>query len=273
LPRNPLKRLAQLWGVELEGNVIESPTGRVCFGRRGDSCVVVKVLNSDNDEFNSLAALRHFDGNGAVRVVDHAEGAMLLERIVPGTPLTDLVLAGRDDEATAALCDVIAALHRAAPPAQGFPLVEDWGAELALYRTSGDATIPPTLVDRAIGLFAELAASQGPRRLLHGDLHHDNILYDERRGWVAIDPKGVVGEACYEVGSALRNPTSDPARFAVASIIERRIEIVAQRLGFDCGRTLAWACAQAVLSAVWSIADGQDPTRGLASARVMMTML
>ena len=273
MPQDPLKQLAQHWGVELEGDVIESPTGRVCFGRRGDNSVVLKVLNSDNDEINSLAALRHFDANGAVRVVDHAENAMLLERIVPGTPLTDLVLAGRDDEATAVLCDVMAALHRPAPPAQGFPLVEDWGAELALYQKSGDATIPPAMVDRAIGLFAELAASQGPRRLLHGDLHHANILYDERRGWVAIDPKGVVGEACYELGAALRNPTSDPARFAVASIIERRIRIAAERLGFDYGRTLAWAYAQAVLSAVWCMADGNDPARGLAIATAIHAML
>ncbi len=111
---------------------------------------------------------------------------MLLERAVPGRPLTERVIAGRDDEATAILCDVMAALHRPELPAQNFPSIEDWGRELNDYRHSGDTTVPAVLLDRAIGLFTELAGSQGPRRLLHDDLHHDNILYDLRRGWLAI---------------------------------------------------------------------------------------
>jgi streptomycin 6-kinase len=138
---------------------------------------------------------------------------------------------------------------------------------------TGAGTIPPDLIGRAISCFQDLASSQGPRRLLHGDLHHHNILFDDRRGWVAIDPKGVIGESAYEIGAALRNPTSDPAVFAVPSIIKRRISIVSERLALDPDRILRWAFAQGVLSAVWRVADGRDPRRGLATASAILPML
>jgi streptomycin 6-kinase len=90
-------------------------------------------------------------------------------------------------------------------------------------------------------MFAELAASQGPRCLLHGDLHQTNILWDEQRGWLAIDPKGVIGEPAYEFGAALRNPD--------VGLADRRIHIIAERTGLDRERVAGWAYAQAVLSA------------------------
>jgi streptomycin 6-kinase len=213
--------------------------------------------------------LSHFDGTGAVKVLDHDGGAMLLERAVPGRPLTELVMTGRDDEATAILCEVMAALHGLEVPQQSFPTVEDWGRELDVYRHSGDTSIPTNLLDRAIGLFTELAGSQGVRRLLHGDLHHDNILFDDRRGWLAIDPKGVIGEPSYEVGAALRNPA---ARFTVPSIIERRVGIFCERLGFNRRRVFGWAFAQAVLSAVWQVEAGDAPT-GLMTAEAVLQLL
>jgi streptomycin 6-kinase len=270
LAQDRIQSLARQWDVTLDGPIRQSPTGQVAFGLRANDQVVVKVPNPDEDEANSLAVLRHFRGNGAVKILDHDGSAMLLERAVPGRPLTELVIAGRDDEATAILCDVIAALHRFELPQQSFPAVEDWGRELSDYRRSGDRAIPAVMLDRAIRLFAELAGSQGPRRLLHGDLHHDNILYDQRRDWLAIDPKGVIGESSYEVGAALRNPTSE---FTVPSIIDRRIAIICERLGFDRARVLRWAFAQSVLSTVWLLKAGRDPTGGLATADAVLQLL
>jgi streptomycin 6-kinase len=273
MAEDTVQALAHRWGAVLDGPFVESPTGRVGFGQRGSDRVVLKIPHPDEDEANSLAALLHFDGSGCVRVLDHDRRAMLLERAIPGRPLTELVLAGRDDEATSVLCDVAAALHRPDVPADDFPCIEDWGRELDYYRRSNDPTIPAAMVDRAIALFAELASSQGARRLLHGDLHHDNILYDERRGWLAIDPKGVVGESSYEFGAALRNPTKDITRFAVPSIIERRVQIICERTACDRDRLLGWTFAQGVLSAVWRVQGRRDPTRGLATAEAVLPLL
>jgi streptomycin 6-kinase len=271
---NFLSVLCSTWSVDIDGAPIETATAHVAFGMRGRDAVVLKIPKPDGDEANASSTLRHFGGHGAVRLLEcDACGAMLLERAIPGRPLSELVVAGADDEATAILCDVMAALHRPEAPSTDFPHIEDWGAELLRYRASGDETIAPAIVERAIEIFADLASTQGTLRLLHGDLHHANVLYDRQRGWLAIDPKGVVGEPIYEIGAALRNPTSDTAMFAVPAIIERRIGMISARLGFDPVRALAWTFAQGVLSAAWRIEDGRDPTRGLATAHAALHLL
>jgi streptomycin 6-kinase len=236
--------------------------------------MVLKLPVAGGDEADAWRVLQHQRGQGAVCLIDHAgDGAVLLERALPGDRLTDLMLAGHDDAAMVILCQVAATLHHAAPPPHHFPRVEDWACGFARHRTSGDATIPAAMLDRAQALFAALAATQGARRLLHGDLHHDNILFDARRGWLAIDPKGVLGEAANEIGAALRNPTEDASRFADAAIIERRVAIAVAQLGLDRQRVLAWAFAQAVLSAVWSLEDGFSPVGGLATATALLPLI
>jgi streptomycin 6-kinase len=97
-------------------------------------------------------------------------------------------------------------------------------------------------------------------RLLHGDLHHDNVILDDDRGWLAVDPKGVIAEPEYEVGAALRNPFDRPVLFADPATIRKRVDRFARDLALDATRVLSWAFAQAVLSAVWTVEDGLEIT-------------
>ena len=120
--------------------------------------------------------------------------------------------------------------------------------------TSGP--LPEKLTGEAERLFAELLASQSEPVVLHGDLHHFNILAAERQPWLAIDPKGVVGEPEYEVGAFLRNPMPDLlSKPHPGSILARRLDQFSEELGFDRERLRSWGIAQAVLSAWWSIED------------------
>jgi len=149
-------------------------------------------------------------------------------------------------------------LGRMAPldPPAWCPTVEHTGAAFGPYLASGDATVPRELVEPAQRIYTELCITQRNPGLLHGDLHHYNVLSDRARGWCAIDPKGVVGELEYEVGAALRNPFDRPELFATLAIVERRLEQFGIVLGLDLGRARGWCFAQAVLSAIWSIGDG-----------------
>lgn len=272
--RRLLEEMVRKWGLELEGLPFETRSGVIAFARRGAERVVLKLPNRKSNEAAAGAALEHFQGRGAIRVLGHdATGALLLERAQPGHALTDLVLQGDDDQAMVVLCEVVSALHRPEPPDSGFPVVEDWGRGFERYRKMGLATIPAGMLDRASGLFADLATSQAARRLLHGDLHHDNIMFDSNRGWLATDPKGVLGEPAYEIDAALRNPTEDASWFARPSIVDRRVRIVSDCLGLDRQCVLGWAFAQAVLSAVWSLEDQLDPSRGLLTAEAILPML
>ena len=104
-------------------------------------------------------------------------------------------------------------------------------------------------------LYDELIASSSAPVLLHADLHHWNILAAEREPWLALDPKGVVGEPAYEVGALLRNPIPDIATFLMRRDPGRRIDQLAELLGFDRQRLIGWGIAQVVLSATWDIDD------------------
>lgn len=262
------------WRILVE-SIRETESSILAFGRRDNQPVVLKVIRNRGDEWRCGEVLEAFDGKGTVRVYEHVEGAILLERLTPGTSLVSIALNGKDDEATGILADVIAKM---APrtAVNAVRTVQEWGKGFERYVASGDTQIQTRLVLEAHRVYSTLCGSQSRQRLLHGDLHHYNVLWDAERGWVAIDPKGVVGELAYEVGAALRNPHEQPALFVEPTRIEKRVEHFALTLGLDPTRVLAWGFAQAVLSAIWTVEDGfalEPGNPSMALAHVMRPML
>jgi streptomycin 6-kinase len=225
---------------------------------RGDGRAVVLKLGVPNPELScEIAALRLYAGRGAVQLLDadEAQGILLLERLIPGTLLRDLP---DDAQATQIAAAVMQALWRPLPPDHPFPTTARWAAGLERLRArfdGGTGPLPAALVDRAEGLFRDLLASSAPPVLLHGDLHHENILAAARAPWLALDPKGLAGEPAYEVGALLRNPGGIETWPDLRRIQARRIAILAETLQLDAPRIIGWTLAQAVLSAWWSIED------------------
>jgi streptomycin 6-kinase len=267
-----LAGLIDRWSLTPDGAPLATATAKVQFVRCSGRRLVLKLITHD-DEAGQPAILESYAGRGAVRLIERDGPAMLLERAWPGRPLSQQVREGADDSATGILADIMGELH-AAPVPDGLRTVEDWGAGFARKRAAtvsqGD---DPDLIDRAAQIYGELCRSQGERRLLHGDLHHDNVLEDEDRGWLAIDPKGVVGEAAYEAGALLRNPGPDPRLFAEPRIIRRRAGILAERLNLELERIVAWGFAQAVLAALWFVEDGLDPSLAWRAAKATRLLL
>lgn len=254
-----LDERARRWRVVVE-DTFETATSLIAYGRRDDDPVVLKLVKSAGDEWHAGGVLHAFGGRGVVRVHEFVGGAVLLERLLPGHSLVDLSLRDRDEESTTVLAAVIGAMSPDASM-RAAPTVREWGYGFRRYTASGDDRLPPELVFQAEESYDELVDSQSRPRLLHGDLQHSNVLFDDRRGWTAIDPKGVVGELEFEIGAALRNPIERPDVFAVPAVIERRVNHFATMLDLDADRALRWALAQVVLSAIWDIEDGSiEPT-------------
>lgn len=243
---------------------------------------VLKLGVPTGDSLRTEApALRAFAGRGAVRLVraDLDRGALLLERAEPGRRLRDLVPA-RDTEATAAVAGVARRLGRAPPPdaTPGMPdvatLSDAFDAYLAVHGDSGP--LPSELVARAGGLMRELCAAATERVVLHGDLHHDNILSATREPWLAIDPHGVVGDPGYEVGSLLYNPDPDDRDEALTALVPARVEQLADALAMPVERVVAWGFVKAVLSDVWtalSWTPSSPASRALDVARLLYPRL
>ena len=115
--------------------------------------------------------------------------------------------------------------------------------------------MPAALVERAEALFADLIPSQAEPVLLHGDLHHENVLSARRDPWLAIDPKGVVGEPAYGAATLVRESPDLAHETHADKVLERRLEQLSGELGLDRARLHGWALAQSVLAACWSLED------------------
>jgi streptomycin 6-kinase len=239
--------------------------------REDGSRAVLKIGFPDAEFLTEAAALRVFDGRGAVRLLeaDLDRYCTLLERIEPGVSLLAL---SDDEEATSIAAAVMRRLWR--PPPEGHPFftIDRWSRDIFTMRDRFGGTtgpFPEWLIDRAQSLFRELIASSTEPVVLHGDLHQDNILSGRREPWLAIDPKGLVGEPAYDTGSWLRNWLPDLLEQPnPRGILERRIDQFAEELGFDRTRIRDWALAQAVLSECWA-SEENDDTPDLAAAGLL----
>jgi streptomycin 6-kinase len=230
--------------------------------RRADGSQAVLKIGVPNHELSSeIHTLQWCNGDGICRVLeaDAAAGMLLLERLQPGEMLTSL----KDDEQMTRIgAQVMARVRRPAP--EGVPLIrlEDWFGELRTLRPrfdGGTGPFPKRLVEHVEATLPGLLAARPPL-LIHGDLHHFNIL-SSTRGWLAIDPKGVVGNPEYEVGPFLINPWGKYANHPGAvQLIERRIAILAEVLGYEREHVRDWGACHAVLSAFWDMAP--DGTTG-----------
>ncbi len=253
-----LKTKAAEWNVTLE-ETRETPSSLLGFGVRSGARVVLKLTKRSGDESHSGKVLKAFAGDGAVRVLESETDAVLLERVEPGVSLVELVTRGDDDEATRILAGIISKLAHHEAPVE-CPTVTDWARGFDSHLQSGNQQIPLSLVHEAREIYQELAATQRATMLLHGDLQHYNVLFDQDRGWVVIDPKGVVGELEYEIGAMIRNPIEHPDFFTNPATINRRLEILTAALHLDHARALRWSFAQSVLSEIWGIEDGYAVT-------------
>ncbi len=253
-----LSTLAEAWSLTVLPPFPNLTYNYVAPAIREDGKPVILKVGVPNPELaTEIAALHLFDGRGCAQLLasDETRGALLIERLLPGTPLRDLE---PDDRTVSIAAEVMQRIWRPAPDEHPFPTTTMWGEGFARMRhafAGGSGPFPPALADAAERLYAELDASGAAPVVLHGDLHQDNILAAHRAPWLAIDPKGVVGEPAYEVGALLRNPPSWRTRGELVRIMARRVDLLAEALGFERERIAGWGLAQAVLSAWWSYED------------------
>lgn len=244
-------------GLEAEWNLTLSPPfddlsySYVVPGVDSSARAVVLKVALPGLEFDSeIAALASYPEDVTVHMyrTDKARGAVLLEQLVPGLSLRDL---GDDETATRIAAELMRAI--AVQPQQSFPTVRDWFKTLfELDPPELSNLLPANLVLVAQQLGAALLSTMDEEVLLHGDLHHMNILSASRRPWIITDPKGVIGEPEFEVGAFLRNPLPEiGAEQDLCGVLDRRLSIFHQELGYDRQRMRDWALAQSVLAIAW----------------------
>lgn len=164
------------------------------------------------------------------------------------------------------------------PANHQLPTIGRWSLAFKRLRERFDGKtgpLPPRMVEKAERLCQELQASTPRQMLLHGDLHHDNILSHGENGWLAIDPKGVIGDLAYEAARFQHNPIPDFLSMNhPKKVAQRRVEIIAPILQEDQSRLLAWAFFDLMLGACWSVEEnGNHWQYSIACAEILDTLL
>lgn len=261
-----LSRAMIRWSLTKSTPVAETATSWVFrVEQNGRNFATLKILKplAAAEERRGAMLMNWYGGEGAATIFDMHGDTIFMEWLDGGT-LGDPVRAGKDDEGTIAIATVIASLHR--PRADAPEGLEPLRDRFQVLFDTDVRTWPHTARDlyaRANGIALKLFDRPSAQIPLHGDMHHDNVLSSDR-GWLAIDPKGLIGDPAYDLANIFINPkgaahlATDPRRIAA------RADILSARLNYSRKRILGWAAAHAALSACWELVEGRSITHQLA---------
>ncbi|HET9782214.1 MAG TPA: aminoglycoside phosphotransferase family protein [Candidatus Dormibacteraeota bacterium] len=245
LPR-AVHESAAHWRLRLGDPYPYAFTSLAIPARREDgSDVVLKVQHVDRETEHEALALSHWNGDGAIRLLDEypARTALLLERCIPGTPLPP-------EHGLEVLEGLLPRLWKPASAPPFRTLAEEashWSAGLRARRS-----VNPRLIDAALDAIASLAESQRDPVLLHQDLHGWNVLAAQREPWLVIDPKPLVGEREFGLAPIIRSTELGAGRRETI----RRLDRLTSELGLDRERARLWCVAQTV---AWSVGENSIP--------------
>nr|WP_308315554.1 aminoglycoside phosphotransferase family protein [Streptomyces sp. ISL-100] len=265
------------WGLRLAGPSMHGVASLVLPVERADGTpAALKLQLLDEESAGEAAALRAWDGDCVVRLLEHdeASGAMLLERLDAGRHLSvlpDTMAAVR------VLAELLVRLNAVAAPEGVRRLGDIAGAMLDDVPEAVKALADPAerrLLERCAGAVREVVGEPG-EQLLHWDLHYDNVLAPlvgsgRSEPWVVIDPKPLVGDPGFELLPALVN------RFDEGQVL-KRFDLMTEVLGLERGRARAWTLGRVLQNCLWELEDeeeGEGELMGeqVAVARALLTL-
>jgi streptomycin 6-kinase len=255
-------RWIDLWRLTPDGEPFTSLGGRLLPVRQAGVPAMLKVSHAP-EEIAGGALMSWWAGQGAAPVLAHEGEALLMVRAMGSGSLADMARNGKDDEASRIICTALNGLHAPRPgrlPASLNPL-PDWFGQLepAASRHGG-------VLAKSLAMSRRLLADPREVCVLHGDGHHGNILDFGELGWLAIDPKGLIGERGYDYAHPLCNPDLETA--VSPGRVARQVKVIAQAANLEPLRTLQWLLAYAGLSASWTLSDGNNPAGALQIAEI-----
>ena len=258
MERDTVAYLCDRWALLPEGPRIATASSTLVPVQRGAGRAMLKLAHT-MEEARGGRLMQWWGGDGAAPVLARHGSALLLARATGGS-----LAALGDDFATLVLVQVAARLAGAGSgPPPGLVALRRWFRALwPAARHHGG------VLAEAAAIAMVLLDTSRDEGVLHGDLHHGNVLDFGPDGWLAIDPKGLWGERGFEFVALFRNP--DAARVLAPGRLACEATRVAELAGLDRARLLGWVAAGAALAAAWTLSDGGDPDADLALIRLAL---
>jgi streptomycin 6-kinase len=250
---DPLQAWLKRWRLTPDGPSFSTEIGSLLMPVvAGGEPAMLKIAGGI-EERRGGALMEWWGGDGAARVLARDGDAILLERASGPGSLEAMARDGQDDAAVAILCQVAAGLHapRDRPPPDSLVPLPIWFRQL-----EPAASARGGIFVKAAAAARELLGDPHDVVVLHGDLHHNNVLDAGERGWVAIDPKGLIGERGFDFANIFHNPTRECAQ--APGRLHRLIGIVAELAGLEPVRLTKWILAYSGLNTAWCLDSGYD---------------
>lgn len=248
--------LLDQWQLTVDGDAFATPGSQLLPVRWQDRPAMLKRALTPEEESGGVL-MCWWNGDGAAHVYAHEADTLLMERATGTRDLLAMALNGQDDEASRILCATLARLHapRATPPPAHLVPLRPW------FRSLEAASGENTRFARSWAAARALLEHPQDAVVLHGDMHHRNVLDFGERGWLAIDPKCVTGERGFDYANLLTNP--DLPTVARPDRFHRQFDVIAGVAQLEPQRLLRWVVAFAGLSAAWFLEDEDE--QGIAS--------
>lgn len=264
-----IKALSDQWALKNITPVENMSYNYVAKAIRSDGQSIVLKIGFDKQVIvDEKQALAYFDGNAAIRLLDYDEkyNALLLDQAIPGTTLKSFYPAQDEFVIDCYVNTVKRLLSKSMNSPYRFRHVRDWLKAIDKVKSN---LIPNSLLQRAIDLKNSLLSTMTKEIVLHGDLHHDNILQNNDT-WVVIDPKGIVGEPEFEI-AAFDFIHADEMKdgIDIKKLFHQRLNLIAEKSQLSAERIKDWIFIRLILSAVWHVEDNGDPIKAVNLAEVL----
>ena len=264
---NAFDKYLTSWKLTPDGEPVTTGTSKLLPVRYKNAPAMLKIAMVSEERAGGQLMIG-WAGQGAAQILAHDGDALLMDRAIGKRSLASMAKHQQDDEASRIICATVSKLHArksTAIPSTLVPL-SYWFSALDFA-----AVQSVSVLSQAAAIAHELLKNPQETAVLHGDIHHENILDFGEQGWLAIDPKGLLGERSFDFANIFCNPNFDIA--TKPGRLEQQATIVAEAAGLDRTRLMKWILAYAGLSAAWYLEDGSNPEIPLAVAKIALSAL
>ena len=256
----------QIWQLKDDGDIFKTATSLLQPVIYKGIKAMLKIPFSA-EEARGAFLMICWDGNGSAQILEHDKNALLMERAVGARSLKQMVIDGDEDKANKIVCDLVSKLH-----ATGCKQIPELVPLPVWFRALRDrAEQYGGILANCNEIAGHLINSETDTVALHGDIHYDNILDSENQGWIAIDPKGLLGDRAFDYANIFCNPDFTTAASPVR--LSKQVRLIAGEAALDPQNLLKWVIAWAGLSATWILGDGEDASLPLTVARIAVEEL
>lgn len=250
------------WSLVQDGEPIETATSNLLPVQAPVGPAMLKLPKPAGLDEKTEITLRCYDGVGAVKILEADGVVTLMERIGP-TDLKSLSLSGQDQQATRIIAETVGKMHQYSGPLPDLPNLSEIFAPL-LTSTETRFALSATCAREMLNNRAQT--------LLHGDIHHENIM-NSPRGWLAIDPKGMIGPAVYDFANSFHNPIPHSEIVRDVDRMHQMAAVFAANSPHSKTDLISAAVAHAGIATIWFEQDGGNSTYMLKNADILSTLI